>query len=345
MTAPQILIVGVGAGGPQDLDREALAAIERAGLIVGGRRHLEWLAEHPSDRWVIGSDVPALLDRLAARLDAASDLRCVVLASGDPCCFGIGPLIVARFGRDRVRILPTIGSVPLLFNRIGEDWHDVRILSAHGRPPDPVVAEVARSARAAILTDDVNTPSRIAEELLAAGLADTSRFVVGEQLGGPNEAITEARLADLPGRTFDRLNVVAVFRDATDCEPAPAIGRPDETYAHRAGMITKAEIRAISLGLLRLRPASRVWDIGAGCGSLAIEAAGLAARGEVWAVEADPDQAALLAENRRRFRAANLRVVAGCAPEALRDLPDPDTIFVGGSGGRLRPILSACRDR
>ena len=110
-------------------------------------------------------------------------------------------------------------------------------------------------------------------------------------------------------------------------------------------MITKAEIRAVCLGRLRLRRSSRVWDIGAGCGSLAIEAAGLADHGDVWAIESDSDQFALLTENRRRFGAVNLHAVQGRAPEALADLPNPDAIFVGGSGGRLLPILQACAER
>lgn len=339
-----ITVIGLGAEGAASLGAQAVRAIEGAGLLIGGRRHLEFFPDHAAERWIVGADVPALLDRLEARWAGPDAAKCVVLASGDPCCFGIGPIVAERFGRDRVRQIPAVGSVPLLFNRIGEGWQDVRILSAHGRPLGLVVAESAPAQRVAILTDDENSPARIAEALLAAGVEGSARAVVGEWLGGWGETITEASLGDLPGRTFDRLNVLAVLRDPLP-PPEVGIGRPDDAYAHRAGQITKAEVRAVSLGLLRLHRADRVWDVGAGCGSLAIEAAGLVDRGQVWAVEADPAQLELLQENRRRFRAGNLFPVAGCAPEALGDLPDPDAVFVGGSGGRLPAILATCRDR
>jgi precorrin-6Y C5,15-methyltransferase (decarboxylating) len=346
-----VVIVGVGDDGVTGLGERARQAIRQAELLVGGRRHLDAFAEHPAERLQISDNVAEVLARIEAE---SSHRRCVVLASGDPCYFGIGPLIAARLGIEKVEIIPQASSVAQAFARLGLAWHDAVVLSAHGRPLGNVVAPALRASKLAILTDPQNTPSAIAGALLAAGLEDC-RAVVCEHLGGPAERLVETRLAHLPSQSFAPLNVLVLLRgpasngpmavDSAGAADAPLFGRVEAEFHHARGQITKQEVRAITLAKLRLPPGGVLWDLGAGAGSLAIEAAGLMPSGLVWAVERDPEQLECLQKNLQRHAASRVRVVDGQAPEVLHDLPPPDRVFVGGGGKDLPAILERCLAR
>jgi precorrin-6Y C5,15-methyltransferase (decarboxylating) len=140
------------------------------------------------------------------------------------------------------------------------------------------------------------------------------------------------------------LNVLVIVRDPARVRGRPlSIGLPETAYTHARGQITKAEVRVLSLVRLALRPGDVVWDIGAGSGAVSIEAAGLCApTGGVFAVERRAEQQACIAQNIHQHGGTNVELVTGEAPAALADLPAPDAVFVGGSGGRLEPILEAC---
>lgn len=373
-----VLVVGVGDDGPAGLAPAVLAGLRQADLLVGGRRHLALFDEIVAERWVIERNVAALIGRIERE---AARRRVAVLASGDPCFFGIGPLLVERLGRARVEIVPGVSAVALAFARLGVAWQDARVVSAHGRPLAEAVAAARGAHKLAVLTDDESTPAVVAEALLAAGAEDADAWVF-EHLGGDREAETRATLSGLRGRGFAALNVLVVPRlgwrpeaapcpgaadpaaaqargaasapsrldtplstQATAC-PALAFGLPESEYVHKAGLITKPEARAISLSKLRLPPGGVLWDVGAGSGSLAIEAARLARGLTVYAVERAPEQLSMLRLNVERHGVDGaVRVVAGEAPSALVELPPPDAVFVGGSGGRLAEILDAAAAR
>jgi precorrin-6Y C5,15-methyltransferase (decarboxylating) len=345
-----LAVVGIGDDGPSGLADHARELIRRAELLVGGRRHLGFFVEHRAERLVITNNLDEVVERLAAEVDRR---RCVVLASGDPCFFGIGPRLVERLGPERVEIVPQVSSVALAFARLGLAWQDATVLSAHGRELENVLGPAARAGKVAILTDDRYTAAAIAEALLAGGMPDCQAFVC-EHLGGPAERVVRTRLGELPGQEFARLNLLVLVRP-TPQPPTrvgkggwgvgPALGRPESDYRHARGQITKAEARAVTLSKLRLPPDGVLWDVGAGSGSLSIEAAGLMPRGAIYAVERDGEQVACLRENVRRHVTPQVRVVDGEAPGVLRKLPRPDRIFVGGGGAQLVPILQACLER
>src|SRR5262249_37488844 len=188
-----------------------------------------------------------------------------------------------------------------------------------------------------------NTPATIATALLDAGHPDCAAHVF-EHLGGAAERHTACRLAELPGQAFAALNVLVLLRPDAIQRARAGFGLPESCYAHRGGQITKAEVRAVSLSKLRLFPGAIVWDVGAGCGSVSVEAAGLSVGGRVYAVERDPVQLALLEENVARAATAVV-VVPGDAPRALAGLPDPDGVFLGGSGGQLAALLACATNR
>jgi precorrin-6Y C5,15-methyltransferase (decarboxylating) len=204
----------------------------------------------------------------------------------------------------------------------------------------------------AILTDDRRSPSVIAEALLDHGVDDFRAYVC-ENVGGSNERIVESDLSDLVGQEFAALNVLLLLRDPTPspCTKgsgrsegrAPLLGIPDEAFHQRRppdGLITKSEVRAVALAKLAMREDSVVWDIGAGSGSIAVEAARLAHRGQVFAVERNPAAVADIRQNVIEFGVPQVEVVEAEAPEGLSALPDPDAVFVGGSGRRLADILT-----
>lgn len=329
------LIMGIGADGADGLNAGYLDIIEDAGVLAGGQRQLAFFPDHPGQRIVIGADVEASV--AAIRRAVEHDLNVVVLASGDPLLFGIGTTLIRELGIDRVLIYPAVSSVQWAFASVGEPWHDATILSVHGRPLADILPAALAATKLAILTDGVSTPAAIGRALTKTGMEDC-RAVVCER-AGPNENVIETTLAALDGQEFDPLNVLLLFRRTADVRLT--FGRPDDDFESARGQITKAEVRAVTLSKLRLAPAGVLWDVGAGSGALAIEAGRLMPSGQVCAIERDPEQQACLERNVSRHCASNVRIVRGEAPEAFDGLPWPDSVFLGGSGGRLDALLGA----
>jgi len=334
-----VAVVGIGEDGVAGLRPDAREVVEAADVLVGGERHQRLVPTHPAERIVFKRDAARLASQVQAMAGAGRHV--VVLASGDPMFFGIGPVLAYHLGAERVRIYPNVSAVQLAFARLGEAWQDAVVLSAHGRALEPVVEEALRHARLAILTDQAHTPAAIAWALVCRGMEPTARAWCMERLGGPSERIQRGTLADCADWTSDPLNLLVILRDPTHVRGRPLrLGLPDETYVHKRGQITKAEIRAISLARLAPRPGDIVWDIGAGSGSVGLEAAALCQpSGAVYAVERRPEQQACIRENVQRFGGTNLHLVDGEAPGVLVALPDPDAVFVGGTGGHLEPVL------
>ncbi len=341
-TAPVVVVVGVPPSGVEAVDPRGRAAIDTATLLCGAQRHLDEVPAHGEERVVIG-DVESCIARLRNRGERE---QAVVLATGDPLCFGIGATLIRALGREQVAVVPATSSVQVAFARAGVPWDDARILSAHGRPLAPVVPHALDARVSAILCGPDNPPQRVAAALLEDGMEDC-RCVVAEQLGGPVERVVDATLSQVARGHFDPLSVVVLDRDQDAAQGATArdVGRPEADYSHARGMITRAEVRAVGLALLRPGAASVIWDVGAGSGSIGIEAAALAPGARVYAVERDGEQLTHLRANAAAHGRGAVEVVAGEAPDALQALPDPDRVVVGGHGGRLGEILGVVRQR
>jgi precorrin-6Y C5,15-methyltransferase (decarboxylating) len=338
-----IYVIGIGINGRASLLERPARLIGEAGLLVGGRRHLD---EFPG---AVGLKVP-----FRGLSEAASSIRdflkrgkghAVVLATGDPLLFGIGSFILKEFGKAAVEIIPGVSAVQEAFARIKEDMNGVKVLSAHGREADIdlLADEVAGGAKLALFTDKENNPARLSKELLERGVPDLRAFVC-EALGTGRERILEGTLKTVARkRSFDPLNVFIILNEKGGPQKS-GFGFPDSFFSHSGGMITKEEFRVIALAKLAVTRHSVVWDIGACSGSVAIEAARLTT-GEVYAIEKNRERAADIVKNAARFRTGNLTVVKGTAPEALKGLPAPDAVFVGGGGEDIVKILSAASRR
>ncbi|HEX3245198.1 MAG TPA: precorrin-6y C5,15-methyltransferase (decarboxylating) subunit CbiE [Chloroflexota bacterium] len=336
-----ILVLGVGAEGLDGLSPTDRERLQSADVVCGGKRHLCMLDGADLETIPIVGPIENVLERVSVAISGGR--RLAVLASGDPCCFGIGSLLVERFGREQVEIVPSVSAIQLAFARLGQQWQEAQLVSAHGRPIEGVIGPVLAARRSAILTDGLNTPSAIARMLSECGLEDCP-VAVAERLGGPRERIVESTLTSIVTETFDPLNVFLILRSNDASLLRPRLGLPDESYAHRGAMITKAEVRAVSLSQLAISPGDVVWDIGAGCGSVSLEAASFVRHGFVYAVERDAQQLGHLRKNLRAMTGP-ARIVEGEAPTALRVLPTPSAVFLGGSGDKLEAILDCVVDR
>ena len=330
----KILVVGVGANGPGGLPVALQHRIAAADQLWGGKRLLALWPDHPAEKIVIGADIAERIESLAQR----GDRRVVLLASGDPGFYGLTATLRRHLPTAELDIIPHPSSLQLAFARTGLPWNDAIFTSAHARPLAEVVGWAKRFPKLGILTDSTNTPAFIAETLLHAELPDC-RAIVAENLGHPDEKIIDTRLADLPGVEFGPLNVLLLIQDE-GWQPRPTFGpRPDEAYAHRRGLITKADVRALSLTRLALRQTDIVWDIGAGSGAVSIEMAELAWRGQVYAIEHDAQNLGYIRQNCQKFGTLNVTIVEGRAPTILTNLPAPSAVFIGGTGGGLTGIL------
>ena len=319
-----VTLIGCGCG---SLTREAADAIREAGLLVGSARLLSAYGEGKRCAEAVAAR------EIAAALDA-SDADACVLFSGDSGFYSGARLLLPLLGGRDVRVLPGISSVQAFAARLGESWQDWRLCSAHGVACDPV-AEVCRGQRVFFLTGGRQDPAALCRALTEAELGSL-RVAAGEELGTERERIVRGSAKELQDMSFAPLSVL--LAEPAPCAERRAPGWPDDCFLRAEGVpMTKQLLRAAAIAALGVRPDDTCWDVGAGTGSVAIELSMLCRR--VYAVERESAALALAAENRRRLGAWKLRLLEGTAPEALRGLPAPDAVFVGGSGGRMKEIL------
>jgi len=378
MKRSALVVVGIGEDGSQGLAPEARAHVEAAHVLAGGRRHLDFFPQWRGEKVVLSGDLAAFVGTLRERYRQE---RIVVLASGDPLFFGIGRALLDAIPREDLMFLPQVSSVQLAFARIKETWHDAQVVSLHGRPPELLIAAVqAREPKIAVLTDARNHPAAIAGILRLLGVAEEYALWVCENLGGADERISRHAPAGLREETFSPLNVVVLLRETAfnlECGEAsplsvsfhagrkketesgdasphsklkqlPLLGIPEAALLHQAGphgMITRREVRLLALCYLELRQEDVLWDVGAGTGSVSLEAARLSSRLKVCAIERDAAAFARLEANVARVGPGRVHAFRAEAPEGLTGLPDPDAVFIGGSGGRLAEILEAVARR
>lgn len=342
----KVTIIGAGPGNPDLLSRAALDAIDIADVVIGAHRALVGI-DMPPD--VVRCELVKTADIVAALTDAASWQRAVVVMTGDVGLFSGARRLVEALSGDAqvdVRVIPGISSASYLAARLARPWQDWRFVSAHGVACD-IVAEAERAGELFLATSGGEDPSRLSGELVQAGFGD-ARVTVAERLSYPDECITCATASEIAGQKFDDLNVMLIeFAGgaASSRWPYASSGIPDELFIRGDVPMTKQEVRAVALAKLRLTATDTVWDVGAGTGSVSIEAALVARAGSVWAVERNAAGVRLIRENADAFGCGNVHAVPGVAPEALAKLPVPDAVFVGGSAGELPSIVEAALEK
>ena len=336
--SPWLSIVGIGEEGMEGLGAAARSALDQAETLVGGARHLAMVPADGRERL----EWPHPFSALAEELRARRGRRVCVLATGDPFCYGVGTVIARHFALDEIRVHPGSSAFSLACARLGWSLPEVETLSLHGRPLATFRAAMRPGARVLALSNDASTPPRIAEVLREAGYGG-SRIVVLERMGGAAERIRETTALDFALEDVHDFNTVAV-----ECAAGPEAavrsrvpGLPDDAFAHD-GQLTKRVQRAAALAALAPFPGQLLWDVGAGCGSVAIEWMRAAPGARAIAIERNAARRALIERNAERLGTPGLRVVAGEAPAVLAGLDaPPDAVFVGG--GLAAPgLLDEC---
>jgi len=337
----KIYVIGAGVAGHEEFGRRALDIIKRAELLIGGERQLDLFPEFSGEKLVVGKNLGEIVARLSR-----NDRPVAVLASGDPLFFGLGRYLLRNLPEAKFEFVPNVSSVQYAFAKIQEPWDDAVFVSAHGRDIQGAVDRIVANDKAAVLTDEENTPEAIAAEMIKRGRDGYTAWLC-ENLGSDEERIRRTDIRGLLEIEAAPLNVLILIKEfeAGGEEYLPTLGIPDEEFATAKKLITKEEVRVITLAKLRLRHDMTLWDIGSGSGSVSIEADHLLPNGRIFAIERNPQYLEFLKENLNRFNARNVAVIEGEAPACLESLPDPDRVFIGGSGGHLWDILEGVDSR
>lgn len=336
----RISVIGLD-GSP--LSAAAEEALKRAEVVAGGGRHLEAASVGQERAAVLEGDLSGAMSRLEKASSAA------VLASGDPGYFGIVRSLAERFGSESLEVSPAVSSVALAFARAGIPWDDAVTVSAHGRDPRRAVNVCRAYPKVAVLTSPGFGPEQLAESLRGEGWERT--LVVAERLGGAEERVFRGAPENVAAMEWGEPNVVISLDEKREVGGKPWISGPEraagwalseEEFEHRSSMITRPEPRALALSRLAPRPGDLVWDVGAGSGSVAVECARLGSAAV--AVEREPESCERVRRNAYRH-GAYVRVVEGEAPGALGGLPEPDAVFIGGTGGGFEKTIELCVSR
>ncbi|SME93019.1 precorrin-6Y C5,15-methyltransferase (decarboxylating) [Tistlia consotensis] len=346
MTGPWLSIVGLGEDGLEGLSPAARALVDSAEVLVGGERHLAMLPPETDGDGRERLTWPRPLFDLLPVLEARRGRPVCVLATGDPLCYGIGTTLLRRFAPDECLILPAVSAFSLACARLGWTLDRVETLTLHGRPLELVLARLYPGARLLALSDGAETPARIAALLADRGLG-AARLVALEHLGGPKEGRVEATAVGWGDRPVAALNTLAIEIPADAELPAASrlAGLPDEAFLGD-GQMTKREVRAATLAALAPWPGALLWDVGAGCGSVAVEWLRSDPRCRAVAVERKAGRIAMIAANAAALGVPTLKVVSGEAPAALAGLDRegrerPDAVFLGG-GLDTPGLFEAC---
>ena len=318
-------VIGIGEDGMDGLTPATRAVIEAAEVIVGGARH-HVLAANPSAKTL---SWPSPFDALITELNTYKNQRVVVLATGDPLWFSVGTKIGRHFSPEEVTFHPQLSAFQLASARMGWSMADLETLTVHGRPVEQMIAFIQPDVRLLILTTGEETPAQIARFLTERGFGQ-SRMTVLAAMGGANEARFDG-LAESWSHIVPAFNTLAV-----ECVAAPNAallprvpGLPDEVFAHD-GTMTKREVRAATLAKLIPMRGGLLWDVGTGCGSVAVEWLRAARYSKAIGIEPRADRRTLAAENALALGVPSLELIEGTVPTALQGLDAPDAIFIGG---------------
>lgn len=341
----QVAIVGIGTGSGLDMTLQARKICREAELIIGARRMVEAAALPGQEVFV--SYKP---EEIVSYIDSHREYeKIAVVFSGDIGFYSGAKQLYETLARERERgmhlditMVPGISSIVYFCAKLGVAWEDAKLLSLHGKREN-LIAAVRGSKRVLALTGNAESIREIGRTLTEYGYGEL-HIALGEDLSYSSEKITQGTADGLCRYEGRGLAVLCVENPEGGKKPVSG-GIPDSGFLRGSVPMTKEEVRSISLSKLRLHKDSVVYDVGAGTGSVSVEAALFAEKGQVYAVERKAEAAELIRKNQRKFGAENLTVIIGSAPEALRGLPAPDRVFIGGSGGKLREILQTVLEK
>lgn len=330
-----------------DLSAAAHKAVADCDLLYGGARLLDWFPESTAEKQRLTGNMNQEIEALVAQ---SAQRQIGVLASGDASFFGIAARFCQLLPLDRLKILPGISAMQAACAKLGLDWAGCDFFSIHGRDLRLPWRKILQSQCAVVYGDPQRTPAWMAAELIRNYPAAATRAaVLVENLGSADEGIQRGDLQQLASAECGGLSMLILLPvpDASESvcsQPSPyaalSLGLPDDAYAHAMNMITHPEVRAIALAKLRLRPGV-LWDLGAGSGSVGIEAAGLIAGLQVYSVEKHAERADMVADNIDAQGLNNVTLARGRTLDVLPELAPPSAVFIGGGGREIGAIVEA----
>lgn len=330
----RVNIVGIGPGNPELLTGAAIKAIKESNILIGDKRMLAAFAE--ADKKIYDTIKTADIVEIAASANPEKDVL-AVLVSGDVGFFSLAKTISGKLPDCECVRYCGISSLVYFAARLQLSWDDAKIVSMHGRKQN-LVAAVAENKKVFSLTGGEHTPQMLCAQLCEHGLSDVQVYV-GENLSYPEEKITVGTAAEISKQNFPSLSVMMIINDQAAKYQPVVHGLADELFTRSKVPMTKQEVRSVSMSKLMPKATDKIYDIGAGTGSCSVELALLANKGQVWAFERNPEAVALIHKNKDLFGIENLEVIAGEALENIKNMPAPDCVFVGGSGGDLCEML------
>ncbi len=338
---PSIVLAGIGMGTEKTMTEEVRQAIAAADILIGGKRMLRPY-EHTGKVLFDCYQPEEIRTYIDRQCSGSFHRRIAILVSGDVGFYsGAGKLLEALKGY-RVMVCPGISSVVYLASKLCTPWQDMELCSVHGRTQN-ILAKIRNHPRVFTLAGKCEEIHTICRQLIRYGLEQTE-VCVGENLSYENEKIWRGTPKECLKETFGNL-LAAVFLNAGYQKQTAGFGIPDDEFIRGRVPMTKEEVRTVSLSKLRLTRDAVVYDVGAGTGSVSIEAALAAEDGMVYAIEKKEEAAGLIEENAERFGVSNLAVIRGTAPDALEGLPAPTHAFIGGSSGNLKDIIAALQKK
>ncbi len=329
-----INVVGIGPKG-ETFHPEI---IENADILIGGKRLLKFFDKINCKKIPITKSIDAILDEIKQ----TDDEKITFLATGDPLFFGIGKRLIEFFGKKNLHFYPYINSVQLLCSKAKINYEDCINFSIHGRNIDKskLISLIKNNYKVSVLTDKKNNINNIAAIL--EKYFQELNIILGQMLGTDNEQIIHCNIKKLKSITPTELDTIIIINPIFNKKIQSGID--EEKFSHEKSLITKKEIRTISISNLELEKDSIVWDIGAGSGSVSIEASFVAYEGKIFSIEKNISRIAHIKKNIENFNCYNIEIVNGTAPEILSNLPKPDRIFIGGNSGGIKPILETIKD-
>jgi len=349
ITKKWLRIIGIGEDGWDDLAADSKELLYEAEIVFGGERHLKMIPEDwEGERIVWPSPIRDAVTKIVSwrPAESGSGKIVAVMASGDPLCYGIAAKLLRHLPIEEIWIKPALTTFSLICSRVGWSLPDVETLTIHGRPVEMLHPFVQPGAKLLVLNKDEGSPKQTAKLLTARGFGK-SRITVLEHLGGSKERQFSGNADSWTHPEGATLNAMALEcipeSNATILSRIP--GLPDEAFFHD-GQLTKREIRAVSLSRLMPVVDQVLWDVGAGCGSVAIEWMRTSPRCRAVAIEKSKSRLKLIKQNSQELGVPMLQIISGSAPEVLGDLPAPDAVFIGGglsSGNLLQTCWTALK--
>ena len=331
-----IFIIGIGDDGLAAVAESTRQLILSAEVLAGSERTLALVPEATGRRLTVSGDLDDVVDKISAEGDA----KITLLVIGDPLFYGLARFLCEQLGHDRCEIVPHVSSMQLAFARVKESWDEAYLTNLANHSLAAVIERIRTADKVGLFTTEACGPTAVAQALLDQRI-DYFTVYVCENLGARDERVTRGTVAEIASDSFESLNVMVLVRDTDvpdrprDLQACSLFGNPDEAFVQstpKHGLLTSAEIRSMALAQMSLHSRSIVWDVGAGCGTVSVEAAQLAPGGQVYAIEQDAEDESFIHENAGRFSVSNVKPVLGRAPEVWAALPDPDAIFIEGSG-------------